>query len=611
MPTLHKNKIQTSTGEVLMDLTSDTVTAETLLQGETAHDRSGAQITGTVIVAPTDVTETEDNEAYLYKNSEHDAVYDELVGGSVTWNQLVQNGNFESTSGWTGRYSTVSVSNNICTVAPSSAGTLRGLIGSETAETVSQNHKLLLSVYVLSPITTDVGLSLNGNEQKTISVTANVWKKCECVWTNNADTPKRLYALIMGNLTTSQSIQYKNAFVIDLTQMFDSTIADYVYNLEQSTAGSGIAWLKSYGFFTKDYYAYNAGGLASVNTSGKKVVSETTEITYPIQSTDLRGLYKLNGNKLYTDGDIYSADGQITRKYGYRGYQSGDESLANAITDGTHTIYKLSAPTTETAQPFTSPQMVYRNGTEEYLDTRDVPIPVGGNRKYIDIPDWMVNEYFDDVRAEASTLKTISKLQQENEVLRNALSQSTYFIPEGTTTITINTITDKTKCFYYIPNSVTSFGIYAFSGCDSLTSITIPNSVTSIDSSAFYYCTSLTSVTIPNSITSIVDSMFFSCTSLKSVVIPNSVTSIQTLAFYKCTSLTSITIPNSVTSIGSSAFEDCTSLLEIAIPDSITSINSTAFKDCTNLRSITIDKPQGSISGAPWGAPNATVTWTG
>ena len=34
-------------GSTLIDLTSDTVTPETLLQGFTAHDKSGALITGT------------------------------------------------------------------------------------------------------------------------------------------------------------------------------------------------------------------------------------------------------------------------------------------------------------------------------------------------------------------------------------------------------------------------------------------------------------------------------------------------------------------------------------------------------------------------------------
>ena len=43
-----------------------------------------------------------------------------------------------------------------------------------------------------------------------------------------------------------------------------------------------------------------------------------------------------------------------------------------------------------------------------------------------------------------------------------------------------------------IPDSVTSIGNSAFSGCRSLTSIIIPDSVTSIGDHAFYNCTSLT-----------------------------------------------------------------------------------------------------------------------
>ena len=59
-----------------------------------------------------------------------------------------------------------------------------------------------------------------------------------------------------------------------------------------------------------------------------------------------------------------------------------------------------------------------------------------------------------------------------------------------------------------IPNSVTSIGMYAFSGCIGLTSVTIPNSVTSIGNHAFYYCKGLTSVTIGSGVTSIGDYAF-------------------------------------------------------------------------------------------------------
>ncbi len=68
-----------------------------------------------------------------------------------------------------------------------------------------------------------------------------------------------------------------------------------------------------------------------------------------------------------------------------------------------------------------------------------------------------------------------------------------------------------------IPNSVTSIGSWAFSGCSGLTRITIPNSVTSIGSRAFSGCSGLTSITIPNSVTSIGISAFGGCSGLTSV----------------------------------------------------------------------------------------------
>ena len=194
------------------------------------------------------------------------------------------------------------------------------------------------------------------------------------------------------------------------------------------------------------------------------------------------------------------------------------------------------------------------------------------------------------------------------------------------------------------PNSVTSIGRSAFSGCSGLTSITIPNSVTSIGEMAFFGCSGLNSIIVDSENTKY-DSRN-NCNALIETetntlivgsncsVIPNSVTSIGDWAFANCKGLTSITIPNSVTSIGawafsgtawynsqpdgvlyldncllgykhtkpsgdyqiiegtrllaSSAFSNCSSLTSITIPNSVTSIEWNAFTDCSSLTSISI-----------------------
>jgi hypothetical protein len=152
-----------------------------------------------------------------------------------------------------------------------------------------------------------------------------------------------------------------------------------------------------------------------------------------------------------------------------------------------------------------------------------------------------------------------------------------------------------------IPDSVTSIGGYAFKSCSGVTNVTIPDSVTAIGDSAFWLCSSLASVAIPNGVTSIGDQTFCLCSALTSVTIPNSVTSIGDSAFWGCSGLTSLTIPNSVTSIAGWAFANCSGLVSVTIPKSVTNIGYQTFEGCSGLKSVTIPNSVTDIGvGAFW-----------
>ena len=137
---------------------------------------------------------------------------------------------------------------------------------------------------------------------------------------------------------------------------------------------------------------------------------------------------------------------------------------------------------------------------------------------------------------------------------------------------------------HYYTTSDDVIGDYAFSGCSSLTSLTLPSSVTSIGGHAFEKCSGLTSLTLPSSVTSIGEFAFRYCSGLTSLTIPSGVTTIDYYAFADCRGLTSLTLPSSVTSIGGHAFESCSGLTSLTLPSSVTEIDRSAFERCNNLK---------------------------
>ncbi|MGN1325787.1 MAG: leucine-rich repeat domain-containing protein, partial [Candidatus Spyradenecus sp.] len=143
---------------------------------------------------------------------------------------------------------------------------------------------------------------------------------------------------------------------------------------------------------------------------------------------------------------------------------------------------------------------------------------------------------------------------------------------------------------FVIPDSVRLVHSSAFSGCSSLTSVTIPEGVISIGSEAFSGCTSLPTDEEGFRYESQEKRVLIETpdTLAGEYVIPASVRFVHSSAFAGRTSLTSVTIPEGVLTIGAEAFKDCTSLTSVTIPSSVTFIASSAFSGCSSLSSVTI-----------------------
>jgi hypothetical protein len=180
----------------------------------------------------------------------------ESLGGTLDCNQLIQNGNFDSTSGWSTYRSTLSVSNNIAQLVYAESGTDYVLIRNLNCKA---NHKYLVmsDIKPVANARMDYYLLKNNYSYSETSIIKNissgVWNRCEAIISISQDTNVLWLSIKLDSSNTSTEV--KNYNLIDLTQLFGSTIADYIYSLEQATAGAGIAYFRKY--FPNDYYEYS------------------------------------------------------------------------------------------------------------------------------------------------------------------------------------------------------------------------------------------------------------------------------------------------------------------------------------------------------------------
>lgn len=197
-----------------------------------------------------------------------------VVGATVAWNQLVQNGNFSSNTNWSWRLS--------------GGGSIENNEGKLIAVNTSANNQMFQNITLPANRKFLVTFSARKGADNSFS-----WLKVSLASSNVLNVTKEVtlgtskadYAVIMTHTASSGNLRFSlsatslsvgdtayisNVNLFDLTLTLGSTIADYIYSLEQANAGAGVAWFRKY--FPKLFYGYSAPTMLSVKTSAHKMV---------------------------------------------------------------------------------------------------------------------------------------------------------------------------------------------------------------------------------------------------------------------------------------------------------------------------------------------------
>lgn len=201
-----------------------------------------------------------DTDPYLFRTSGGsleigDREYPTLVGGSVVVNQLADKTSQTVTAG---TQTNVYFTNKQWGVPVVQGHKYLVLWNQEqTLTSVTRNVPVLggISTPIYGPQATDNARLSKG----------------EYSWIMQSPETKATAGVYIWCHTPSADVTYDKFRIYDLTQRLGTTIADYIYALEQGTAGAGVAFCKKYGIGV-GYTAHNAGTLQSTTPTKHKTV---------------------------------------------------------------------------------------------------------------------------------------------------------------------------------------------------------------------------------------------------------------------------------------------------------------------------------------------------
>lgn len=171
---------------------------------------------------------------------------DYIGGMSYKYNQLVQNGNFESASGWNANNGTLSVSNNILTYTQTTASGSNRIYGNELGTKLNHKYLVMARVRYLDSLpnnTIFVGSGGYSGYQFSASLIAslNTWYNLIAIFTRENEGGDDRFSIYprLPNANDKVEIQYSET--IDFTDIFGA-------GSEPSTVESAIPLLRARGY---------------------------------------------------------------------------------------------------------------------------------------------------------------------------------------------------------------------------------------------------------------------------------------------------------------------------------------------------------------------------
>lgn len=373
----------------------------------------------------------EDSTPYLYRASySGDREYDEIVGGSVGWNQLCNASSVTVRSG----HKYYMVKGGTRSLGSSTGSAITGLTsGTDIVVdlTLLLGSSLADYLYTLESGSAGAGVAL-----------LKKWGFCT----------KDYYPYDAGSLLSVQTSAHQ------MRDADDNIIA--TYPLDSSLTLRGIPKKDASNNFYYDGDTYKADG----TVTRKYGVVDLGTLTWSLHGTYSNVFYAYVSDKkagyenvLCPNYTTTSAALSSMEDYTIRGHATTSATVyikdtrystgANFKTamSGVYLVYELATPTTETADPYQELQIVDEYGTEEYIDSRTVPVPVGHNTKY---PTNQVAK-LDGLPADFSTL--IAPTEKTYKATRNYTTGSLFIVNNILYKATANianggTITPNTNC---------------------------------------------------------------------------------------------------------------------------------------------------------------------